>query len=180
MTWLHFCRRDFLIENGIEFLPIISEDETFSFAVFCKAERYYIVHDALYVYRKRSGSIMKAYTADRLAQGIDAMLIGMKYIDKFLDELPRVEGYDFWRETIRFRFFIRLLENHSEHFYKNFALSREADETIKQTLSSTFGVNTPFVRFFFNELNLLLCQYDLLIQRNNELRMQIMTAFAHM
>ena len=46
MAWLCFCRRDFLEENQIEFLPIISEDETFSFALFCLTERYYILRDA--------------------------------------------------------------------------------------------------------------------------------------
>ena len=40
MAWLRFCRRDFLQKNNIEFLEIISEDETFSFALLCLTERY--------------------------------------------------------------------------------------------------------------------------------------------
>lgn len=70
MAWLRFCRRDFLEKNQIRFLPIISEDEPFSFALFCTAERYYILRDAFYIYRIHSDSIMRSYNTERLSKGI--------------------------------------------------------------------------------------------------------------
>ncbi len=77
MAWLCFCRRDFLEEKHIEFLPIISEDEPFNFALLCLAERYYIMHDALYLYRRRSGSIMSTKNAEQFSKGIQSIVRGL-------------------------------------------------------------------------------------------------------
>ena len=68
-AWLCFCRRDFLLENRIEFLSIISEDNTFSFALLRYAERYYILRYAPYVYRRRNGSIMNFKIRRQILKG---------------------------------------------------------------------------------------------------------------
>ena len=100
MAWLCFCRRDFLEKNRIKFLNIISEDETFSFALFCVTERYYIMHEALYIYRKRSGSIMMTKSTETLTKRINGMILGSVYIKNFLD--------------------LKILNNHHSIYYINF------------------------------------------------------------
>ena len=118
-AWLCFCRRDFLLENNIEFLPLISEDNMFSFALQRYAARYYILHNLPYVYRKRTGSIMKSKSVDRFSKGIDAMIAGSIYVGKLLDDLPHFEGYDQWREKILDEFFTTHLNNHTKPFYED-------------------------------------------------------------
>ncbi len=169
MAWLFFCRRDFLVENGIEFLPIISEDELFSFAVFCTAERYYVLNDALYVYRKRNGSIMKNYNVDRLVKGLNGMIVGSIYVNQILDMLPRVEGYDAWREDVTFCFFERFLRNHIEHFYKDPKMFPTVTKIVTQILSPIFGENTPFVQFFFDYFHMYKLKIQMMFKENRQL-----------
>ena len=122
MSWLYFCRRDFLQKNHIEFLPIISEDETFSFALLALSQRYYVLHEMLYAYRRRSGSIMRTKNAEQIAKSIQSIAVGALYIQNFLDRVPRFEQYDLWRESIMSEFFNRFVNNHTAPYYENLTL----------------------------------------------------------
>lgn len=155
MAWLVFCRRKFLEKNNIQFLPIISEDEPFNFALLYLTDRYYIIRDALYIYRRRNGSIMKTQNLKRLRQGIQALFIGSAYIEKFLDKAPRFEGYDSWRQAILNEFFRRFLDNHVVPNSVDLDKNPEKHALITEMLAPVFGENYSFVRFFFNGFNAL-------------------------
>ena len=172
---LCFCRRDFLEENHIEFLPIISEDEPFSFALFCLAERYYILPEAFYVHLLRQGSIMRSFNLKRLSQGIEAMLLGSIYIEKFLERIPRFEGYESWRENFMNIFFLRFLQHTLPH-YENLNLTLEANAAARETLKPFFGDKETFVRFFFNGFNLYF-QKSKLLQQQYQYQNQLMSLF---
>ena len=177
MAILSFCRRDFLQQNNIEFLPILSEDETFSFALFCFAERYYIFHDTLYVYRRRSGSIMTSKKLERLPKGINALITASVYIEKFLDRVPKFPNYDAWREGIISTCFIRF-SPHTSPFYRDLNLTLEKISIVEKALAPVFGKNTAFVKFFFNHYNLNHWQAEMLQNRNNQLSAQMMSLFS--
>lgn len=176
-AWLCFCRRDFLLENHIEFLPIISEDETFSLALLRHAERYYILRHLTYVYRKRIGSIMTSKSADRFSKGIDAMITGSIYIGKLLDDLPHFDGCDQWRENILNHFILTHLNNHTIPFYRNLKLSAEVNDAAEKTLTAFFGNKEPFIKFFFDGYHILRYRLATLLQNHERLSNQMMSLF---
>ena len=168
-AWLCFCRRDFLLENHIEFLPVISEDNAFSFALLRYAKRYYILRHAPYIYRRRTGSIMTSNSVDRLSKGIDAIITGSIYVGKLLDDLPRSEGYDQWRERVLAIFSTNLLRVHTNFFYKDLKLSAEANAAAEKILTAFFGNKMPFVKFLFNGFHIFRIQALNLLQQNQRL-----------
>lgn len=165
-AWLCFCRRDFLEENSIDFLPIISEDEPFNFALFCIAERYYILHEAFYVHLLRSGSIMRSHNLKRYSQGIYAMILGAIYIENILDQIPKFPGFDQWREDSMEVFFNRFLKNHTAPFYEELEISTAMSEVAENTLSPFFGNSTSFVKYFFDGFHIFRRQVQLLTQQS--------------
>ncbi len=152
MAWLCFCRRDFLQKNHIEFLPIISEDEPFSFALYYLAERYYVIHEGLYVYRKRTGSIMRTFDNDKLSTAINSSIVSSVYIKKFLDKINRIENQEAWCENFMNEFFTRLY-NHTHPCYENLDMTLEKKSVVKKMLTSFFGEREAFVRFLFNNFH---------------------------
>ncbi|MBR3051569.1 MAG: glycosyltransferase, partial [Selenomonadaceae bacterium] len=180
MAWLCFCRRDFLEEKHIEFLPIISEDEPFNFALFCLAERYYIMHEAFYLYRRRSGSIMSTKNAEQFSKSIQSIVRGAAYIKNFLDHVPRFKGYEQWHKTIMDEFFRRFIYNHTAPYYSALTVPPEINSAAEDTLKKFFGDGTPFVKNFFDGYHLFRRQSEILLQRNNALSAQMMSIFNRM
>ena len=169
MAWLSFCRRDFLEQNKIEFLDIISEDETFNFALFCYAERYYILHDTLYVYRRRSGSIMMSNNLDKFSKSIRSIVVGSIYVKKLLEQTPKFNGCEQWREGIMNAFFNRFLVTHTASYYRDLDIDSAKDAVVEKTLAPFFTDGEPFVRFFFNGFNFYRRRSEILSQQNQQL-----------
>jgi pyruvyl transferase EpsI len=169
MAWLCFCKRDFLLENKLEFLPILSEDEPFCFALLSTAERYYILYEALYIYRNRTGSIMISNNIERLSKGISSLILATIYLEKFFDFLPRFENYDLWRENILNELFSRFLRNHIFPYYKDSGKSSERNSIVTKALIPFFGEKAPFVKFFFDGFHSYHHQTELLLMQNQQL-----------
>lgn len=176
MAWLCFCRRDFLEENYIEFLPMISEDEVFNFTLLCTAERYYILHEALYVYRRRTGSIINSNSLEKFSKVIQSFIIGANYIENLFDCIPRFENYDLWHERIMNEFFNRF-SNHTKIYYEDLNISLEKNDVVKKSLTPFFGENEAFVRFFFNGSNFYHRQAEILLEKYNQISEQVMSLF---
>ena len=66
--WNKFFRRDFLVNNKIEFATITySEDMPFCFKALCLAKKYVRIPNIFYMYRYRQGSIQhRSVTAEQL------------------------------------------------------------------------------------------------------------------
>lgn len=176
-AWLCFCRRDFLEKNGFEFLPILSEDVPFGFALLCTAKRYYVLNEYFYVYRSRDGSIMQTYDSKRFSEAIRSMLTGATYIENILNGLPKFEGYEIWRESLIETFFERRSSIHIAPFYSELKIPDFINETAIKTFLPTFGNLTPFVKYFFNgyhifrrQAQLLALQSQLLLNENKQLK----------
>lgn len=150
-AWLCFCRKDFLEKNQIEFLPIISEDEPFSFALFCFAKKYYILHEAFYVHLLRPGSIMRSFEAKRFKQGVESLLLVGEYVEKILDEkVPLTDDNAVWRDSFMMVLFSRFTNNHTAPYYNGEKIKFSVNNAVKKILQPFFGADEPFVRFFFN------------------------------
>ena len=172
MAWLCFFRRDFLEKNQLEFLNIISEDETFSFALFCLAERYYIMHEVLYIYRRRSGSIMNTKSTETLTKRINGMMLGSAYIKKFLERLPNFKGRDEFCERMMNEFFDRFVRNNTTPYYEDLIVSPQVNTAVAETLGKVFGDGETFVSFFFNRYHFYRRQSEIFLQQQNQIAAQ--------
>ena len=149
VAWLCFCRRDFLTNAHIEFLPIISEDETFAVALYCLTERYYIMPEVVYVWRRRSGSIMTTRNVERFSQNVRSIILGLQYTKNFLDAVPRFEGYEAWCRSVFYAFVLRFVNNHTYPYLKGTNVASEINAAAEKLFTEIFGDNAYFVKYFF-------------------------------
>ena len=83
-AWLRACRRDFLMDNGLFFVPgLIHEDELWTPMVLTCAEKVIYLPERVYCYRTRTDSIMGTSSAD-----------GEKHADALIRIMNRV--YDLY------------------------------------------------------------------------------------
>lgn len=88
MVWLNFYRRDFLERHQLKNPSMLSEDNAFSIALHCLADRYYCIDDALYIYTRRNSSITKFQSREHSIKWIASVAEGIKYIDEVMNRLP--------------------------------------------------------------------------------------------
>lgn len=165
MVWLCFCRRDFLEQNRIEFLPIISEDDPFNIALYCLAERYYVLNDTFYFYRKRTGSIMRAKNVEQFLKSICSIMIDLNYVKSFLDTIPYTKNYEQWRENVIDESFFRFIRLQTLPHYKELIVSPEVNEATEEIFTEIFGNNATFVKYFFNNYHLFYRRTELLVEQ---------------
>ena len=96
--WTKFCRRDFLIENDIKFLPTAQEDSVWTFELICVAKKMLMIPNICYIRRVRedslaSVSLKREMNVRSVRNKMDRIVRGFRYIDEFMD---RVE---FFREN---------------------------------------------------------------------------------
>ena len=159
MAWLHFCRRDIFARLPLRFEPIISEDELFSFELFCYIEKIFVIDEALYVYRNRQGSIMRSYHQKRLTDGIAGMRRCAEKIHSILNDFPEFSGNALLQEYFIYKVFENFLGNHITPFYKN-GLNKELNASITTALEPIFKENTTLAKYFFNASNYFKVQLD--------------------
>lgn len=149
MAWLCFCRRDFLEKNRIEFLPILSEDETFAIALYCLAERYYVMHEVFYVYRKRTGSIMSSKSIERFSDGIRSIILGLNYVKGFLDVIPQFKAYEQWCKDIFYKFVLKFVNTKTYPYFPSATVNPDINNVAEKLFIEIFGDNAYFVKAFF-------------------------------
>ena len=99
--WAKFVRRDFLVDNGLKFLPMkISEDIIWTFQILCLAKKILRIPTTLYVHRANLTSIMRR---DRTPEQtmtfwLNPLLTGVDYLNTFMNEL------DYFKQNIDARF----------------------------------------------------------------------------
>lgn len=84
-TWDKLIKREFLINNNIEFIPDIThQDLAWSIELFQKCNSFFIVDDCLYVYRKQvNGAITSSFSEKKY---FDLLFIIENTINKFENE----------------------------------------------------------------------------------------------
>ena len=88
MVWLNFYRRDFLMKNALKNPRMLSEDNAFHIALLCLTDRYFYVNEALHIYSRRPGSIIKSITRETSVKWAASAVEGVKYIDEIMSRLP--------------------------------------------------------------------------------------------
>lgn len=102
--WTKFCRRDFLIENDIKFLPVVQEDSLWTFELICTAKKMLMVPTPCYIRRERTDSLAtvalkREVSVEGVRRKCDRIIHGLKHIDEFMGRL------EFFRENpaVRYR-----------------------------------------------------------------------------
>ena len=87
--WGKLFRRDFLVENRIEFAPARSvEDMVFMFSALVCAKTYVRIPDVFYVYRQNPESVTHSAlnVEQQLKRFVSSLSRGVKALDKFLSK----------------------------------------------------------------------------------------------
>jgi len=81
-------RRDFIVNNEIQFWDIFAEDMLFTICELCCAKRYVLLPNVIYYYRQREGSVTdtKNDLPKFLRRQVKALKTGIICIDEFLSE----------------------------------------------------------------------------------------------
>ena len=85
--WGKFLRREFLIINGIKFLPLtIVEDGIWTFELLCLAKRWLRIPKPFYVYRTNEISVTRRTRSPEqvLKFWTNPFITGIDYLDKFM------------------------------------------------------------------------------------------------
>ncbi len=88
--WAKFLRRDFLIDNDINFPPMtIADDVVHTLKLICLAENFLRVPTPLYVHRENASSIMlKERPHEQMIKfRTSPLIIGLEILDEFMRDL---------------------------------------------------------------------------------------------
>ena len=92
-AWAQLIRRDFIFENRIRFVNIVSEDVIFTICELCTAKRYILVPNVVNYYRMRENSLIHQNLIrvdtkldKHLHCWVNSIKCGVKYLDDFLNE----------------------------------------------------------------------------------------------
>ena len=153
--WNKCFRRDFLVNNKIEFATMTySEDMPLCFKALCLAKKYVRIPNVFYMYRYRQGSIQhRNVTAEQLIKMYLAVIIeGTKIFDSFMNKIPFfVENVDYRYMVIDF--FVREHLEYFEEVYKKYP-SHLIDVISREKLTPIFGQDTALISYLFNCANL--------------------------
>lgn len=102
--WMKFCRRDFLIENDIKFLPIVQEDSVWTFELICTAKKFVMIPNVCYIRRRRENSLAdlslrREINVDSVRRKFERIIRGLNDVDEFMGRL------EYFRENpaVRYR-----------------------------------------------------------------------------
>ena len=155
--WNKFFRREFLINNKIEFANLTySEDMPFCFKALCLAKKYVRIPNIFYMYRYRQGSIQhRSVTAEQLINMyLEVLIEGTKIFDEFMSKVPFFNEED----NLEYRymvldFFIREHLGYFDEIYQKYPLHL-IDVLVREKLTPIFGRNAAFISYIFNAANL--------------------------
>ena len=152
-VWNKLFRRDFLIDNKIEFTNLISSDDMiFCFECLCLSKNYVRIPNVINIYRSRKDSVSHRSdsTKQYIHQWLSTIIKGTEYLDKFM---AKVEFFDKNPELKYYviDFFIR------EHlYYFSNLYSQNSIEVIESLIRKEFqnSDNITLTVHLFNLVNI--------------------------
>ena len=155
LTWsvcLQLVRRDFILENEINFANVFAEDLLFTICEICCAERYVVIPNIFYLYRLRENSaVRETFDVNKLIQKhSSALKNGINYLDSFFNE----HTLFFNKIDLKYTFFKMFVFLILGHLYKVYAQvpAHALDELLRKEFSD--GDNTALITFIFSTMNI--------------------------
>lgn len=149
--WNKTFRRDFLMENDINF-PVLysSEDDIFCIKTICLAKRYVRFVGALYVHRAVSNSVGTSFSTLRSVQKSTQILYdGVCELDKFMRSID----WDFDSRYAIIDYFVsQNMKTGTLHLYERYDID-EIDMLVRKVLEEKKCDNPAFVSYLFHSIN---------------------------
>lgn len=167
-----FCRRDFLIANRIQFPEIAAgEDQFFNFACLCLAKNFLHVPNAVYIIRKRFGSISRDAQTSESAENYFGKWTGVinegfKIFDDFMEQIPFFKKNPAQRFAVLDFFFGMIVNRHLSGIYL-----QNPPQLIYPVLKKFFNPDdAPLASYLFNTVNVYRLHLMKLQQELTELK----------
>ncbi len=102
--WLKLVRRDFLVESGVQFLPVFQDDSIWTLEVLCTAKKVFAVPLSCYIYRLIPDSFSKVQAKSQadivknIRRKMERTIRALKHLDEFLGKI------DFFQEHANHRY----------------------------------------------------------------------------
>ena len=149
MSVLNLYQSDIFEKYNLYFEPMLSEDEVFSFEIFAYVDKFFVINQPCYVYRRRDTSIMGAKNLKKMSKGISAFIVAIDKIKAVMNRFPNLRGKTDFQEHFINRLLDCLWTNYVKPLYQN-GLTQEVDTAVDGALQETFGKNTTFVKYLFH------------------------------
>ncbi len=170
-TWLHFYRRDFLIDNEISFANMaVCEDMPFAFETFCLAKRYLIAPNVTYIRRPRFGSVTKPKSVKKFfLTRMHAVNCGFNEFKRITTTIPALNSSPDYQYKI-LNWFMKQRIWATLEFYSTYPESG-LYEMVKSEFYS--DDDCSFAAYLFNKASLYLNRGIKLEEENKKLRAEI-------
>lgn len=97
-------KRSLFTEYKLNFKNILSEDILFHIPLLYLSEKYVILPETTYYYRKRQESITNGASIEKSKKAIESIVVGLRYLDEYISVMPDIRDDKVLVSNIR-RFF---------------------------------------------------------------------------
>ena len=161
LTWsvnLQLIRRDFIVDNELKFGDFLREDMLFTICEICCAQKYVVVPNVVYYYRRREGSAVHS-TPDipqLIKTEIKALKRGIQYLEKFFSQSELFSRRPDLKYTL-FDMFAQEILTRLNVLYAQIP-PHEIDEILRHEFGDNRDALTPFMFSAMNSYRLQLLQ----------------------
>ena len=168
---VQLIRRDFVISNHIQFCDIYAEDLLFTICELCCAEKYLVVPNVIYFYRRHPGTSSNSITnmQEKIHRNVKALALGFRYLDKFLEDRESFSQHIDWKYIVFDVFVNQLTRGFLGDFYDRIP-KHEVDKFIRKEFT---GDNNALMCYVFNMMNIFRSKFIQSNQQISDLKEQI-------
>ena len=169
-TWLSIYNRNFLLKYNIKFLDCLIEDMSVAFEALCFAKKYLMLHDAVYIWRKRSNSCSSMTDFNRFKLCVKSFVEIPNAIEKVMNKIPALKDNRTLKEQSALQIIGYVFPGRIVPFYNESNITAELDNAVYEALVPIFNENTTMAKYFFHGFNTMWRQANILAQQNYHLR----------
>ena len=173
--WSKLFRREFIVENCLEFVNLSAEDMIFSFQCLCLAKNYVRVPSVVYFYRIREDSIAHIRPDKNIyiPKQLKIIIDGSKYLRDFMKDFEVFDEHPEFRQNV-LDIFIREHFRHLRHIYASTSV-HEINKILYKEFLTAANVDASLISYFFSEANLFRVLFDQAQQHIAELQEEVRT-----
>ena len=152
--WSKLFRREFIVENCLEFVNLSAEDMIFSFQCLCLAKNYVRIPNIVYFYRIRQDSIAhrRPPMDEYIPKQLKIITDGSKYLRDFMKDFKIFEQHPEFKQNV-LDIFIREHFRHLRQIYATTPI-HEINKVVYKEFLTASNVDAELISYFFNEANL--------------------------
>lgn len=169
-TWLGIYKRKLFIDKGINFPDCRADDVPIAFAGICFAKKYFMLRDAVYIWRQCSKSLSHSKDIPQLCNSVKSLPVLFLAMEKLMDKIPEISQNRFIFEQCIIQIWEILFRDHARPLYNGANIPIELDNAVYETMLPIFGKNTTLVKYLFHGFNTMWRQANILAQQNHLLQ----------